>query len=166
MNAKTEAATSPHTTTTDRASDLELVVTRTFNSPARHVFAAWSKPELIMRWWVPASFGITFISCEVDVRTGGRYKYVFGVPGSDKPFEFFGRYIEVVPNARIVWTNEESEGGSVTTLTLEEKDGKTHLVIRDRYPTKAALDEALASGSTGGYPEQFDNLDGLLATLD
>lgn len=148
-------------TTTDRHSDLEVVVTRTFNAPVRVIFEAWTKPEIIMKWWTPASFGITFISCEMDVRTGGSYKFVMGHPSFDQPMSFFGRYIEVEPNKRIVWTNEEGDG-SVTTVTFEEKDGKTHLVLRDVYPSKEALDEAMASGAIGGYPEQFNQLDTLL----
>lgn len=150
-------------TVTERQSDRELVVTRTFDAPARMVFKAWTTPELMMRWWAPKSFGITLLSCEIDARTGGSYRFEFGVPGSDQPFPFFGRYLEVVPNARIVWTNEEGENGSVTTLTLEEKDGKTLLVIHDLYPSKEALDEALADGSTGAYAEQFEVLDEVLA---
>lgn len=152
-------------TTSDRRSECELVVTRSFDGPARLVFEAWTTPELLMRWWVPKSIGITFISCEADVRTGGTYRFVFGHPASDQPMAFFGRYLEVVPNARIVWTNEESEGGSVTTVTFEEKDGRTLLVLHDRYPSKAALDEAITSGSNGAWPEQFDALDALIAAL-
>lgn len=149
-----------------RRSERELVVTRTFDGPARLVFDAWTKPELLMRWWAPKSFGITFISCEADVRTGGTYRFVFGHPQSDQPMAFFGRYLDVVPAKRLVWTNEESEQGSVTTLTLEEKDGKTLLVLTDVYPSKEALDEAMASGSVGGFGEQFEALDVLLVDLD
>jgi uncharacterized protein YndB with AHSA1/START domain len=159
---QTSEQTSAPVTTTDRRSDREVVVTRTFNAPARIVFEAWTTPELIMKWWTPASFGITFISCEADVRTGGTYRFVMGHPSFDQPMAFFGKYIEVVPNKRIVWTNEEGDG-SVTTVTLEEKDGKTHLVLSDVYPDKAALDEAMASGGIGGFPEQFNQLDVLLA---
>ncbi|WP_071798578.1 SRPBCC family protein [Natronohydrobacter thiooxidans] len=148
-----------------RRSDRELVITRSFDSPAHLVFAAWTKPELLMRWWAPDSLGITFISCEADIRTGGSYRFVFGHPDFDQPMAFFGRYIEVVPNERIVWTNEEGDDGSLTTLTLTEKDGKTHLVLSDLYPSKDALDAAIASGSTGAYPEQFDELDTVLAAL-
>jgi uncharacterized protein YndB with AHSA1/START domain len=150
-------------TTTERRSEREVVVTRTFDGPAHIVFEAWTKPELIMKWWTPKSFGITFISCEADVRPGGTYRFVFGHPSFDQPMAFFGRYLEVEPNKRIVWTNEEGEEGSVTTVTFEEKDGKTHLVLRDVYPSKEALDEAMASGSIGGYPEQFNQLDLLIA---
>jgi len=150
-------------TTTDRRSEREVVITRTFDGPARIVFEAWTRPELIMQWWTPKSFGITFISCEADVRPGGTYRFVMGHPAFDQPMAFVGRYLEVDPPKRLVWTNEESADGSVTTLTLEEKDGKTHLVLSDLYPSKAALDEAMASGSINGYPEQFNQLDIVLA---
>src|SRR5690606_24060834 len=98
-----------------------------FDGPPRIVFAAWTKPELLMRWWAPKSFGITFISCEADVRTGGTYRFVFGNPGSDQPMAFVGRYIDVDPPSRLVWTNEEADDGAVTTVTFEERDGQTLL---------------------------------------
>jgi uncharacterized protein YndB with AHSA1/START domain len=149
-------------TTTDRASDREVVVTRIFDGPARLVFEAWTTPEILMQWWTPKSFGITFISCEADVRPGGTYRFVFGHPSFDQPMAFVGRYLEVDPPNRLVWTNEESADGSVTTVIFEEKDGRTHLTLRDLYPSKAALDEAMESGAIGGYPEQFDTLNALL----
>lgn len=152
-------------TTVERTSDRELVATRTVDAPARIVFEAWTKPELVMRWWAPKSFGITFLSCEMDVRTGGSYRYVFGHPASDQPMAFFGRYIEVTPPSRLVWTNEEEEDGAVTTVTFEEKDGRTRVVVHDLYASKEALDGAVASGSTGAWPEQFEALDDLIATL-
>jgi uncharacterized protein YndB with AHSA1/START domain len=152
-------------TTVERTSERELVATRTFDGPARIVFEAWTKPELIMRWWAPKSFGITFLSCVTDVRTGGSYRFVFGHPASEQPMAFFGRYIEVTPPSRIAWTNEEDEGGAVTTVTFEEKDGKTRVVVHDLYPSKEALDGAIASESTGAWPEQFEALDELLTTL-
>ncbi|MCP8883553.1 SRPBCC family protein [Devosia sp. XJ19-1] len=152
-------------TDVNRHSERELVITRTFDGPAHLVFEAWTTPELLMRWWTPKSFGITFISCEADVRTGGSYRFVFGHPDFDQPMAFFGKYIEVVPNEKIVWTNEEGDEGSVTSVTLSEKDGKTYLVLSDLYPSKDALDAALASGSTGAYPEQFEALDDLLAEI-
>lgn len=152
-------------TDVNRQSERELVITRTFNGPAQLVFEAWTRPELLMRWWAPKSFGITFLSCEADVRTGGSYRFVFGHPASDQPMAFFGRYIEVTPPTRIVWTNEEGEEGSVTTVTFTERDGKTHLVLTDRYPSRDALDAAIESGSQGAYPEQFEALDALLSAL-
>lgn len=153
-------------TTVERTSDRELVATRTVNGPAHIVFAAWTKPELIMRWWAPKSFGITFLSCETDVRTGGSYRFVFGHPASEEPMAFHGRYIEVTPPVRLVWTNEEEPDGAVTTVTFEEKDGRTRVVVHDLYPSKEALDAAIESGSTGAWPEQFEALDDLLAALD
>lgn len=152
-------------TTTDRRSEREVVVTRTFDAPARIVFDAWTRPELIMKWWTPKSFGITFISCDADVRVGGTYRFVMGHPAFDQPMAFHGKYLEVDPPRRLVWTNEEGDEGSVTTVTFEEKDGRTHLVLSDVYPSKAALDEAMASGSIGGYPEQFNQLDILIGSV-
>jgi len=152
-------------TTVERTSDRELVATRTVDAPARLVFEAWTKPELVMRWWAPASFGITFLSCEIDARTGGSYRFVFGHPASEQPMAFFGRYIEGTPPSRLVWTNEEEDDGAVTTVTFEEKDGRTRVVVHDLYPSKDALDGAVASGNTGAWPEQFEALDDLLTTL-
>ena len=154
-------------TTVERASERELVVTRTFNGPAQIVFEAWTRPELLKRWWVPKSVGMSFVSCEADVRTGGTYRFVFSHPASEQPMAFFGRYIEVTPDSRIVWTNEESADGVITTVTFEEKDGRTLLVLRELYPSKQSLDDAIASGSSGtsAAPEQFELLDELLATL-
>lgn len=163
MSAKKE---NDDRTKVERKSDRELVVTRTFNGPVHIVFQAWAKPELFQRWWTPKSFGITFLSCEMDVRTGGTYRLVFSHPSSEKPMAFFGKYIEVIPNARIVWTNDEGdEEGQVTTVTFEERGGETLVVMSDLYPTKEALDDACASGSTSGTGETFAQLDELLVTL-
>src|SRR5215472_7589704 len=153
-------------TSAERRSERELVVTRTFNAPARIVFEAWTRPELLKRWWAPKSFGVAFLSCEADVRTGGTYRFVFGHAASEQPMAFFGRYIEVTPHSRLVWTNDEGgEGGAVTTVTFEERGGKTLVVMHDLYPSKEALDGAIASGSTGGMGETFEQLDELLVAL-
>jgi uncharacterized protein YndB with AHSA1/START domain len=152
-------------TKVERKSDRELVVTRTVNGPVRLVFEAWTKPDLFKRWWVPKSMPIPLLSCELDVRAGGTYRLVFGNEG-EKPMAFFGTYLEVVPNARIVWTNDEGgEGGAVTTVTFEEKGGQTQLTIHDLYPSKEAADGAIASGATDGMPETLDQLDELLGSL-
>jgi len=162
--ARSEAAPATSGTTVERTSERELVVTRTFNAPARIVFEAWTKPELLERWWAPKSFPISLLSCETDVRVGGRYRLVFGYEGST--MEFFGRYLEVTPHSRLVWTNDEGDGGgTVTTVTFEEAGGKTLLVVHDLYPSKEALDGAIASGSTSGMPEALEQLDELLVTL-
>jgi uncharacterized protein YndB with AHSA1/START domain len=148
-------------TTIERKSELELVVTRLFNGPPRIVFEAWTRPELMKLWWAPKSSGVPLLSCDMDVRVGGQYRLEFGQPGSS--FAFFGKYLEVEPPSRLVWTNDESEDAAVTTVTFEEKDGQTLLVLHELYPTKEALDEAIA-GMADGMPEQFEQLDALLAS--
>ena len=167
MTARRESEPMKKTTTAERTSERELVVRRTFNGPAPVVFEAWTKAELFRRWWAPKSFGLTMLSCELNVRVGGSYRLVFAVGGdAAKPMAFFGRYLDVVPHARLVWTNDEGEGdGAVTTVTFEEQEGTTLLVMRDLYPSKEALDEAIASGSTSGTSETFEQLDDLLVTL-
>ena len=147
-------------TSVERKSDRELVVTRTFNAPASLVFEAWTRPELFKQWWIPKSMGMTLVSCEMDVRTGGKYRLGFG-DGMD----FFGRYLEVTPHSRLVWTNEESgDAGSVTTVTFEEKAGRTLLVLSELYPSKEALDAA-GTGAADAMGETFQQLDELLANL-
>ena len=150
-------------TTTERKSERELVVTRTFNGPARLVFEAWTQPELFKRWWVPKSIGLTLLSCEMDVRVGGGYRLVFA--GDPEPIAFFGKYLEVIPHSRLSWSNDESPDGAITTVTFEENGGKTRVVVHDLYPSKEALDAAIASESTGGFTEQFEQLDELLVTM-
>jgi uncharacterized protein YndB with AHSA1/START domain len=160
MDARRESEPTPmkNRTTVERKSERELVVTRTFNGPARIVFEAWTKPELFRRWWVPKSMGMSLLSCEMDVRVGGRYRLEF----EPDAMAFFGTYLEVTPHSRLVWTNEEGDDGkTVTTVTFDENAGKTLLVVHDRYSSK----EALESGSTGALPEALDQLDELLAGL-
>ena len=148
----------------ERKSERELIVTRTINGPARIVFEAFTKPELLKRWWAPKSFGVSFLSCEADVRAGGTYRFVFGHDAS-KTMAFYGRYIEVTPYSRLVWTNDEGDdGGAVTTVTFEEKAGRTLLVMHDLYPSKEALDGVLA-GMEGGMRETLDQLDELVVSL-
>ena len=161
MDARRESEAPPttHRTGVERKSERELVVTRTVNAPARLVFEAWTKADLFRRWWVPKSFGVTLLSCEMDVRVGGQYRLVF--PHEDSTMEFFGTYLEVTPHSRLVWTNEEGDGQTVTTVTFNETAGKTLLVVHDLYPSK----EAIESGSTGAMPEALDQLDELLASL-
>jgi uncharacterized protein YndB with AHSA1/START domain len=150
--------------TVERKSEREVVVTRIINGPPRIVFEAFTKPELFKQWWVPKSMGMVLRSCEMDVRVGGRYRLVFGDDASN-PAEFFGRYIEVIPHSRIVWTNEEGgDDGSVTTVTFEEKGGKTLLTMHELYPSKEALDAA-GTGAADVMSETFEQLDELLVAL-
>ena len=144
-------------TTVEKTSDREIVITRTFNGSARNVFAAWTKPELFQRWWLPKSLGLELVSCEQDVRVGGTYRLVFPHGA------FFGRYLEVVPNERLVWTNEEGgEDGAITTVTFEENDGKTRVVMRELHASKEAFEKN--AGGEEAMPEAFDQLDALLAS--
>ena len=151
-------------TAVERRSERDLVVTRTFDAPVRLVFDAWTKPELFRLWWAPRSSGVPMLSCEMDVRTGGGYRVAFGHDEADAR-AFFGRYLDVQPPSRLAWTNDEGGEGAVTTVTFEERDGRTLLVLRERYPSKEALDASFV-GMEGATPEQFGQLDELLATLD
>ena len=156
-------STAVNPTKVERKSDLEFVVTRVFDAPARLVFEAWSNPDLFRRWWVPEGAGLTLLSCEMDVRTGGKYRLVFAHPAAPDGMAFFGTYQEVIPGKRMVWSNEESgDQGGVTTVVFEERDGRTLVTYSERYPTAETLDEALA-GSAEGLPEQFRQLDAMLA---
>lgn len=162
MDVRREGEATPmrNLTVVERKSDLELVVTRTVNAPARLVWEAWTKAELFKRWWVPKSFGLTLLSCEMDVRVGGQYRLVFR--HQDATMDFFGTYLEVTPPLRLVWTNEEGDHGkTITTVTFEENAGKTLLVVHDLYPSKEAVD----TGSTGAMPETLEQLEELLAAL-
>lgn len=158
-----EAAPVKHRTTVERKSDREMLVTRIFDAPAAIVFEAWTTPALFKQWWVPKSAGITLLSCEADVRPGGKYRLEFAHPAFPTPMPFFGTYLEVTPPFRLAWSNEESPDGAVTTVTFEERDGKTLVVVHELYPTKEAL-EAQA-GSEDAMPEQFAQLDAVLVAI-
>ncbi len=159
--SESEVARMQNRTTVERTSERELVVTRTFDAPARLVFEAWTRPELFRQWWVPKSLGMNLLSCEMDVRVGGTYRVAFAL--GDAQAAFFGTYREVVPDSRIVWTNEESDEGSITTVTFEEQGGKTLLVMHELYPSKEALDAA--GGAADAMGETFEQLDEILVTL-
>lgn len=167
MVARSESQPTPmkNRTTVERKSERELVVTRTINGPAHIVFEAWTNPELFKQWWVPKSSGMSLLSCEADVRVGGVYRLVF-VHGASEPMAFYGKYLEVTPCSRLVWTNEESgDAGQVSTVTFEEKAGKTLVILHELYPSKEALDATLESGWQAGTLETFDQLDGFVLTL-
>ena len=157
----TEAATAMKPrTAVERKSDRELVLTRRFNASAQQLFDAWTKPELLKQWWAPKTAGITLLSCEVDARTGGTYRFVFQhVP---EPVAFFGRYLEVSPHSRLVWTNEDGgDAGQISTMTLEARGATTRMVLHELFPSREALDAGV--GAYDGMPESFDQLDEVLA---
>ncbi|MCC6618300.1 MAG: SRPBCC family protein [Chloroflexi bacterium] len=154
-----------HGATVERTSDREMVVSRTINGPARLVFEVWTRPDLFERWWTPKSFPISLLSVEMDARAGGTYRLTFGHEGST--FDFFGRYLEVTPYSRLSWTNDEADAGEqITTVTFEEADGATLVVVHDLYASKEALDAAIASGSTSGMPESLEQLDTLVTGVN
>jgi uncharacterized protein YndB with AHSA1/START domain len=148
----------------ERKGDRELAISRTFNAPPTTVYRAWSQADLFRRWWVPRSVsGISLVSCDMDVRTGGKYRLEFGSGGSDT-MTFFGKYLEVVPNERIVWTNDEGEEGAVTTVTFVDRNGNTLLNFHEIYPSTEALVEAL-EGSAAALSEQLEQLANLLSCM-
>jgi uncharacterized protein YndB with AHSA1/START domain len=159
---------SKNRTTVERRSDLELIVTRTFDGPARIVFAAWTTPDLLKRWWAPCSLGVTLLVCEADVRVGGRYRYVFG-QDARHPVVFSGTYTEVTPHSRLVYTQVfepmREAGEAIITATFDETDGQTRLVLHERYPSKEALDGAIASGVEYGIRETMEQLEALVAAV-
>jgi uncharacterized protein YndB with AHSA1/START domain len=162
MTEQVDGAVARNPTVVERKGDRELVVTRTFDAPPSIVYRAWSRPELFRRWWMPKSVsGVSLVACDMDVRTGGKYRLEFSTGGPDT-MAFYGKYLEVVPNERIVWTNDEGEEGAITTVTFEDLGGKTLLHFHEVYPSSEALEEAL-QGSAAGLPEQFDQLDEVLA---
>ena len=160
MDQQSSSVGAPNRTAVERKGDRELVATRTFDAPPSIVYRAWSEAELFRRWWVPAGYGISLVSCDMDVRTGGKYRLEFGA--GEGTMAFYGKYLDVVPNERIVWTNDEGEEGAVTTVTFADQGGKTLLTFHELYPSAEALEEAL-QGSAAGLPEQLDQLDQLLA---
>jgi len=166
MDASSEGhAPQKNRATLERKSDRELVISRTINGPARIVFEAWTKPELFKQWWVPKSFGLSLVSFDAEVRVGGTYRLVL-VHGASAPMTFHGKYLEVTPCSRLAWTNEESgDQGQITTVTFEEKAGKTLVVVHELYPSKEALDEALATSAATGMLESFEQLESFVLSL-
>lgn len=147
----------------ERRSDREFAITRSFDAPAALVFKAWSRADLFRQWWTPKSFGMTIVSCEMDVRTGGSYRLEIAHPAMDQPMAFFGRYLEVVASALMVWTNDEAGEGPVTRVTFAEADGRTTVVYSNTFPTAQAMEDELASGACDGMDETFAQLEAVLA---
>jgi uncharacterized protein YndB with AHSA1/START domain len=167
MNAR-NASEIRNRTIVERRSDRELVLTRTFDSPAKIVFDAWTKPELLKRWWAPASMGVSLFSCESDVRVGGRYRFAYG-RDPKQPMVFSGTYTEVVPPTRLVFTQlfepMRSAGEGIITATFTEREGTTEFVLHQLFPSKEALDGAIAAGMEHGMRITMEQLDDLVVTL-
>jgi uncharacterized protein YndB with AHSA1/START domain len=168
QRARTSERNMGNETIVERTTDRELVVTRTFNAPAHIVFDAWTKPELLKRWWAPKSFGVSLFECESDLREGGAYRYAFGRDPKN-PEVFSGRYVEVNAPSRLVLTQVyermRDAGEAVVTATFEESQGKTLLTLQQLFPSKEALEGALASGMEAGMRVTLDQLDALVASM-
>ena len=168
QRARTGESTMRNETIVERTADRELVVTRTFNAPAHIVFDAWTKPELLKRWWAPKSFGVSLFECESDLRVGGTYRYAFGRDPKN-PEVFSGRYVEVSSPSRLVVTQVyermSDAGEAMVTATFEESQGRTRLTLHQLFPSKEALEGALASGMEPGMRVTLDQLDALVAAM-
>jgi uncharacterized protein YndB with AHSA1/START domain len=168
QQATTDKSALKNETMVERTSDRELTVTRTFDPPARIVFEAWTKPELLKRWWAPKSFGVSLFECEQDLGVGGAYRFAFG-RDPKKPEVFSGRYVEVDPPSRLVLTQLYERmpdvGDVVVTVTFEENGGTTRLTLHQLFPSKEALEGALASGMERGMRVTLDQLDALVASM-
>jgi uncharacterized protein YndB with AHSA1/START domain len=166
--AATDKSARKNETIVERTSDRELVVTRTFDAPARIVFDAWTTPEHLKRWWAPKSFGVSLFECEQDVRVGGAYRFAFG-RDPNHPEVFSGRYVEVDPPSRLVLTQlyeRMSDAGEVVvTATFDESQGGTRLTLHQLFPSREALEGALASGMERGMRVTLDQLDDLVASM-
>lgn len=165
MSAPTSEPARRHRAVVTLPSDNELLVTREFDAPRALVFRAWTTPELIARWWTARRGDV--VSIEVDLRPGGRWRYVMTATGG---FEvaFHGEYREIVPDERIV-TTEIFEGapdaGAVTTTTFDEAGGRTTVAILVQHATKANRDMHLQAGMLDGLQDALDLVEDLLGEL-
>jgi uncharacterized protein YndB with AHSA1/START domain len=153
--------------------DLDIVIARAFNGPANVVFDAWTKPELVRRWWAPKSLAVSMVSCDAEVRAGGGYRYVLRHRDGGL-FAFSGKYLEVTPPSRLVHTQvfEPTAAGAnpddqaiVVTVTFDERDGRTHVVSHSVCPSKEVRDGIIASGMERGMRETMNQLEELVASL-
>ncbi len=174
MNPKKESESVPkNQTSMELKGDRGIVITRMFNGPARIVFDAWTRPELVMRWWAPRSRGVSVVGCDAAVSVGGHYRYVLRHDAGTE-MAFSGKYIEVTPHSRLVYTHlfEPTASGTnpgdpelIITVTFDEHDGKTLVVSHSLCPSKELRDIILASGMEGGMRETMEQLEELVASL-
>ena len=159
-------------TTMTLKGDREIVIERTFNGPPHIVFDAWTRPELVARWWAPKERGVSVVRCDADVRVGGRYRYHLRHKHGE--FAFSGEYLEVVPPSRVVHTEffEPTASGAnpgdvpvTVTVTFTERGGQTHVVSNSLCPTPQVRDAIIASGMEGGMRETMDLLETLVESL-
>ena len=147
-------------TTTIYSDGTELVFERTFDAPREKVWQAFTDPEIVPRWW--GKRGTTTTIVEMDVRPGGKWRYVNSDPGRDD-VEFFGEYLEVTPPERFRWTfmfDVEGIGpqGGPETHTFEDLGGRTRIVSIGHFDSVESIEGALATGMVGGAIETWDRL--------
>ncbi len=153
------------TTTFETASDTELVATRTFDAPIELVWEMWTKPEHLSKWLLGPE-GWTMPVCEIDLRPGGAWRYVWRKDDGTE-MGMTGEVREVEPPTRLVQT--ENWGGdwpeTLNTLELFEEDGRTRMILSISYPSQDARDRAIGTGMNDGASVSFDRLDDYLASL-
>ena len=159
------AMTSSRTAVVTLPTDKQIQITREFAAPRQLVYTAYTTPELIKRWWSGDRGEV--ISAEVDLRVGGRWRYVMTANGG---FEvaFHGEYREIAPNERLVTTEVYEgapEGEAVVTHTFAEKDGRTTLTILMELPDRESRDAVINSGMEGGMQESMDHLEQVAISL-
>jgi uncharacterized protein YndB with AHSA1/START domain len=164
MNAtRIDRGSTPSTAIYSEGADLTFE--RTFDAPREQVCKAFTDPELIPRWWGP--HGTTATVAEMDVRPGGKWRYVSRGPDREE-VAFYGEYLEVEPPERFKWTfmfDVEGVGpmGGPETFTFEDVDGRTKVTSVGHMGSVEALEGALASGMVAGAIETWDRLAALLA---
>ena len=147
-------------------SDTEIRMTRLFDAPRRLVFEAMTKPEHVKQWWGRLGEGYSVPVCEIDLRPGGKWRFVNRHPNGEAAFH--GEYREITPPSRLVFTEifeDFPDSVSVVTSEFTEEDGKTRLTATVAYPSREVRDMVLASGMSGGAGVSYDRLEDLVAQL-
>ena len=156
----------PHALDVTTPNDFDVVCTRVFDAPARLVFDCHTKPALVSRWLLGPP-GWSMPVCEIDLRVGGRYRYVWRNDAEGKEFGLTGIYREIDAPRRVVHT-EAFEGAdmpqALTTTVFAEAAGRTTMTLTISYASRAERDAAIATGMTGGMGQSYDRLDALLAS--
>ena len=147
-------------------SDLEICMTRVFDAPRHLVFDAMTKPEHVKQWWGRLGEGYSVPVCEIDLRVGGRWRFVNRHPNGE--VAFYGEYREITPPSRLVFTEifeQYPDSVSVVTSDFTDEDGKTRLTATVRYPSLEVRDIVLSSGMARGAGLSYDRLEDLVEEM-
>jgi len=164
MHASSAANRDSYEVTTP--SEQEIRLTRLFDAKRELVFEAMTKPEHVKRWWGCLGAGYSVPVCEIDLRPGGKWRFVSRHPKGEAAFN--GEYKEIVPPSRLVFTEifeDFPDTVSVVTTVLSEEGGKTRFTATVRYPSLQVRDMVIASGMSRGAGISYDRLEDLLAEL-